>query len=216
MKLKIAYFVPSIQYSGGVSRVTIVKANSLVERGHDVYVIITDSYDHLFQTEPLSDKVHLVDLGIRYYTNENDKADQKKKKRQHKKAIKDIVNRIKPDVLVSVGLHEKFIIAKLKLKYKTQYGGYPIKIREFHRPSFSRHMYRHGIKKKLVWFMDLIDHRILGRKWDAIALLTDEDRLDYWNGTKHNVVTIPNPLTISPITTADVCLNTVTLPSINV
>lgn len=88
MKLKIAYFVPSIQYSGGVSRVTIVKANSLVERGHDVYVIITDSYDHLFQTEPLSDKVHLVDLGKRYYTNENDKADQRKKKDNIKRQLK--------------------------------------------------------------------------------------------------------------------------------
>ena len=68
--MKIVYCLNSIRYLGGIQRVTVVKANALAEiEDNEVYIIVTDNKNGVF-TEPLSPKVHLIDLDINYYEDD--------------------------------------------------------------------------------------------------------------------------------------------------
>ena len=68
--MKIVYCLNSIRYLGGIQRVTVVKANSLTDlEGNEVYIVVTDNKNGVI-TEPLSSKVHLIDLDINYYEDD--------------------------------------------------------------------------------------------------------------------------------------------------
>lgn len=107
--MKIAYCTDSICYAGGIQRVTIAKANKLALK-NEVWIIVTDNKDK--PVFPLSTKVHLVNCDINYFED-----DWKSrfyilkgiiyKRKQHKKRLKEILNQIQPDIVISTGTSEK-------------------------------------------------------------------------------------------------------------
>ena len=67
VEMKIAYIYPAFINIGGADKIIISKANYMADCwGYDVY-LITDSQNGLQPFFPLSDRVHLIDLGINFF-----------------------------------------------------------------------------------------------------------------------------------------------------
>lgn len=133
--MKIAYCTDSICYAGGIQRVTIAKANKLALK-NEVWIIVTDNKDK--PVFPLSTKVHLVNCDINYFED-----DWKSrfyilkgiiyKRKQHKKRLKEILNQIQPDIVISTGTSEKNFLPYLSVS------SHPVFIREIHSNKITGH-----------------------------------------------------------------------------
>lgn len=191
--MKIVYCLNSIRYLGGIQRVTIVKANALAEVvGNEVYIIVTDNKEGLW-VEPLSPKVHLIDLDINYY-----KDDWKSrwnvlkgifvKRKEHKKRLRSALNEIQPDIVISVGQSEKNFLPSIK--------GNWMKIREFHFEKHYRKRHTTSLFDKIqAKIGDFYDYSIKIKGYDKIVVLTREDKNNWRNNPKVSV--IPNPSTFT-------------------
>lgn len=190
--MKIVYCLNSIRYLGGIQRVTVVKANALAEiETNEVYIIVTDNKNGVF-TEPLSPKVHLIDLDINYYEDDyKSRWNVLKgifiKRREHKKRLTSVLNEIQPDIVISVGQSEKNMIPSIKGKWKT--------IREFHFVKDYRLRQANSLFDKiLAWGGNIYDFSYKIKGYDQIVSLTHEDKETNWKGWK-KVSVIPNPST---------------------
>ena len=190
--MKIVYCLNSIRYLGGIQRVTVVKANALAEiEDNEVYIIVTDNKNGVF-TEPLSPKVHLIDLDINYYEDDyKSRWNVLKgifiKRKEHKKRLTSVLNEIQPDIVISVGQSEKNMIPSIKGKWKT--------IREFHFvKDYRLRQAKTFFDKILAWGGNLYDFNFKIKGYDHIVSLTHEDKEMNWKGFK-NVSVIPNPST---------------------
>lgn len=197
MKRKIVYCIQSLYNGRGMERVTTLKANYFASSGkYDVTIIITDGRDKkpFFELHP---SISVIDLGINYdYLN--DLPIHKKvlgyysKQKKYKKELTAILNKIKPDITVSLLRRE------INFLYKINDGS--IKIGEFH---FSRFFYRNmsesslpqSIKKVIsnLWMGQLI-HAL--KRIDKFVVLTKEDAAN-WKELD-NVAVIENPFSFTP------------------
>ncbi|MBE6272544.1 MAG: glycosyltransferase family 4 protein [Bacteroides sp.] len=192
--MKIVYCINSIRYWGGIQKVTIVKANALADiSSNDVYIVVTDNKKGIL-TEPLSPKVHLIDLEINYFHD-----DWKgrlytlkgifSKYRKHKRKLTEILNIIQPDIVISTGLSEKFILPKIKGKW--------VLIRELHSNKNYRIDHSKNFYDKVKAFItNMYDYGYIIKKYDQIVLLTKEDKNRFWGNTPKLSV-IPNPSTFT-------------------
>ena len=190
--MKIVYCLNSIRYLGGIQRVTIVKANALAEiENNEVYIIVTDNKNGVI-TEPLSPKVHLIDLDINYYEDDyKSRWNVLKgifiKRKEHKKRLASELNKIQPDIVISVGQSEKNMLPSIKGKWKT--------IREFHFVKDYRLRQANSLFDKiLAWGGNIYDFSYKIKGYDHIVSLTHEDKKTNWKGWK-KVSVIPNPST---------------------
>lgn len=191
--MKIVYCLNSIREAGGIAKVTAVKANALAEvPGNEVFVCVSDHSED--QPYRLSSKVKLVDLNIDYY-----KDDWKSKwhvlkgivvkRRKHRKALKEVLNKINPDIVISVGLCEKYFLPEIKGTAKA--------VREIHSSKNYRNMLADGLLSKLkANVLNIYDYRWAIKKYDRIVVLTNEDQKLHWSDNK-KVSVISNPLTFS-------------------
>lgn len=190
--MKIVYCLNSIRYLGGIQRVTVVKANALAEiEDNEVYIAVTDNKNGVF-TEPLSPKVHLIDLDINYYEDDyKSRWNVLKgifiKRREHKKRLASVLKEIQPDIVISVGQSEKNMIPSIKGKWKT--------IREFHFvKDYRLRQAKSFFDKILAWGGNWYDFNFKIKGYDHIVTLTHEDMEMNWKGWR-NVSVIPNPST---------------------
>lgn len=190
--MRIVYCLNSIRYLGGIQRVTVVKANSLTDlEGNEVYIVVTDNKNGVI-TEPLSSKVHLIDLDINYYEDDyKSRWNVLKgifiKRREHKKRLASVLNEIQPDIVISVGQSEKNMIPSIKGKWRT--------IREFHFvKDYRLRQAKSFFDKILAWGGNWYDFSFKIKGYDHIVTLTHEDKAMNWKGWK-NVSVIPNPST---------------------
>lgn len=202
--MKIVYCLNSIRGLGGIQRVTIVKANALAEiEGNEVYIVVSDNKNDT-EVAKLSDKVHLVDLDINYYDGDRNRSKisniivYRRLRRKHHKVLEAFLNKLQPDIVISVGGFEKYMLLSMKNRtWKV--------IREFH---FERN-YRQKYSK--TWFdrmiasaSDFYDFHFKEKGYDRIILLTEEDKELNWNGWE-SIEVIPNPVSFkcdnpSPLT----------------
>lgn len=68
--MKIIYCLPEVSHPGGIGRITSIKADYLVQNGHDVYIITTDQ-DNLPPYYEFDKRIKLVDLNINFHHNKN-------------------------------------------------------------------------------------------------------------------------------------------------
>lgn len=190
--MKIVYCLNSIRYLGGIQRVTVVKANALADlENNEVYIVVTDNKNGVI-TEPLSSKVHLIDLDINYYEDDyKSRWNVLKgifiKRREHKKRLASVLSEIQPDIVISVGQSEKNMIPSIKGKWKT--------IREFHFvKDYRLRQAKSFFDKILAWGGNLYDFNLKIKGYDHIVTLTHEDKEMNWKGW-NNVSVIPNPST---------------------
>jgi glycosyltransferase involved in cell wall biosynthesis len=191
--MKIVYCVNSIRYLGGIQRVTVVKANALAELpGNEVYVVVTDNKAGP-EIHKLSPKVHLIDLDINYYNRNQERSMLTNlivgmaKGIPHKKALTKVLRQINPDVVISVGMSEKFMLTSMRNRtWKI--------IREFHSEKNYRSKHAYSMFKKIQGKLsDFYEFHYADKKYDRIVVLTDEDKETNWQGWD-NVSVVPNPV----------------------
>ena len=189
--MKIVYCLNSIRYTGGIQRVTMMKANALANiPNNEVYVAVSDNKSgHML--EPLSDKVHLIDLDVNYYADDwKSKLHVIKgiliKRWIHRKKLAKFLKSINPDIVISVGQSEKNFLPFIKGNWKT--------IREFHFVRDYRRRTAKGLFGKILAVLgDLYEANFTLKKYHHIVVLTHEDNDMNWKGWK-NVSVIPNPI----------------------
>lgn len=201
-KIKIAYCIPSLYYPSGMERVLTLKANYFTEVfGYEIHIILTDgenkppyyelhpniivhqlaiNYDHLYGTP-----IHRRILG--YF----------KKQRVFRKHLNECLNRIKPDITISLLRRDINFINKMT--------DGSIKLGEIH---FNKSNYRefnlpklpNSIKKliKHFWMKQLI-HKL--RSLERFIVLSYEDAAEWTE--LNNVTVIHNPLSFIPNSHSD-------------
>lgn len=190
--MKIVYCIAGTYRGGGMERVLALKANWLAKHGYDVSIVTTDQCgrDPFFD---MDSHIALYDLGIGYEDNNGGSFIDKlihypQKKKEHRDKLSQLLNKIKPDICVSMFCGEASFLPDLKDGSK--------KVAEVHFSRFKRLQYgRKGLfgvaDKLLTWS----DGRIAAR-FDRFVVLTEEDRPNW--GNSHKVQVIGNPLTFSP------------------
>lgn len=191
--MKIVYCLNTIRHWGGIQKITIVKANALANiPNNKVFIIVTDNKSGILQ-EPLSPKVTLIDLDINYFTDDwKGRIYALKniitKQLIHKKKLKEILNFIQPDFVISTGLSEKFILPLIKGKWKI--------IRELHSNKNYRNEHAINFYDKIKAFVtNHFDYNYMIKKYDRIILLTNEDKEVNWRKSIDSITVIPNPST---------------------
>lgn len=189
--MKIVYCINSTEPKyGGTEIVTVMKANALAEiEGNEVWILVTDQLADSDRT--VSSKVHVIDLNIDYYDDDNYWMILRSytiKRWKHKIILERLLNQILPDVVVSTSQMEKYMIPKISYKRR------PFLVRELHfcsqfRVLSSRNLFQKIIAKITSWY----DYKWQIKGYDKIVVLTEEDHLSQWKNNP-NVVVIPNPL----------------------
>lgn len=182
--------------AGGVERVLTLKANYFAEHfGYDITVILTEGKGRpLFY--PLSDKIKVVHLDINFEELWTCSFLKKifvylTKQRRFKRLLTEQLLLLRPDITVSMLRREINFINSIRDGSR--------KIGELH---INRANYRNFDAEGAGWlkrsFAALWSCSLLGhlRQLDKLVVLTDQDR-EAWHEL-HNVVTIPNPLSLSP------------------
>ena len=197
-KLKLVYITPALYMAGGVERVLTLKGNYFAEHfGYDITIILTEGKDKpLFY--PLSDKIKVINLDIGFEELWICSFVKKvfvylKKQRQFKKSLTRELMRLRPDITISLLRREINFLNDIKDGSR--------KIGEMH---INRANYRNYNTEKVnllqrlfakFWSSNLLRHL---KKLDKLVVLTDRD-CESWVEL-NNVVTIPDPLSISPTT----------------
>ena len=201
--MKIVYCIDSLNGIGGIQHVTLVKANALAEYdSNTVWILFADHSGNL--NFPLSPKVHTFDLNINYYEDDWKSRWHVLKgilirRRKHKRALKKVLNKIQPDIVISVGQSEKNLLPTIRGKWAT--------VREFHYARNYRRLVACTLFDRLLSICgDCIDGFVL-KKYDWIVALTQEDKERNWQQWE-TVSVIPNPVTLSPSHTS-LCSSTI-------
>lgn len=191
--MRIVYCLNSIRYLGGIQSVTVTKANALAAiPGNEVFVLVTDNKEGV-QTKPLSDKVHLIDLGINYYDGDRNRSRIANffvysiKRKKHRKILYETLCDINPDIVISIGQSEKYMLLSMRNRtWKV--------IREFHfERNYRKQLATSKLDKLIASAQDFYDFKFKEKKYDQIVVLTEEDKTTNWKGW-NNVSVIPNPV----------------------
>lgn len=185
--MRLIYCTHSLCNPGGMERVLVNKVTYLVEKLHwDVSIVTTDQKGRP-SFYPLPAGVRATDLGINY-SDDNVKSVTGKilgylqKRRRHKRLLTSLLEREKPDIVVSLYPSESSFIPDIKDGSK--------KVLELHFCKYFRLQYgRKGLLGMIDKWRTHQDERIV-RKFDKFVVLTNEDK-EYW-GNLHNIEVIPN------------------------
>lgn len=181
--MKVVYCLPQLYHPGGIERIVCIKANYLVEvYGYDVTIITADQQGYHSFYE-LNDKITLLDLHLDYEATKKlplakRLIERHKLHKKHKKALKQILYDIRPDITISTFTNEVSFLPNIKDGSK--------KILEFH---FCR-----GHKRKMADAFDFplltrlfyyykcwIEENVIIPKYDQFIVLTEEDKVDWKN-----------------------------------
>ena len=199
-QLKIVYLIPGGLFnSGGMERVTTIKANYLSEKmGYDVSIVTTEQMEQPVFF-PLSKKVHLHHLRIGIHSNFGKESYLKKiisryfKIKQYKKALTQLLNEIKPDITIS--------LLGLDIGFLNNIKDGSIKIGELHFPGNFRQlmgqkMYNNSLIPNYVEKVRTKELKEKSGKLTRLIVLTQEEKSS-WKNCK-NVEVIANPLAFLP------------------
>ena len=203
--MKIVYCLFGTYSTGGIERVTSVKANWLAEHGYEVYLVTTGHAGHS-SYYPLHPSIKHIDLGLCY-----DEAGELSrftvyrrnypKYRRHRDELEKLFADIHPDIVVAAGWHEGSFLFRLKdgSKKIIEHHGwrhanvalYPVYLRELgHVTAMTRFKY---------WLRTLWGNLMTykqgryDRQFDRLVVLTEEDKT-YCSHCPTTSV-IPNPIT---------------------
>lgn len=192
--MKIAYVLDDIDAAGGIQAVTRAKAAALAAiPGNEVVLIAAN--DAQPGGTPPPPGVQAVHLGVNYYED-----DWKGflyvlkgiviRRRQHARALRKALRAWQPDVVISVGQSEKFMLPRLSRRrpWKT--------VREFHYTRTYRRDYARlqgGLRARFIARLsDWYECVLRQGRYDATVVLTQQDCNENWHG-RADVTVIPNP-----------------------
>lgn len=196
--MKIVFILRAMANVAGTERVMSDKINWLAERGHDVSLVTYEQGSH-----PLSFVLHpsvrIIDINTRFFMLSNISLYHRiwetwKLRKRFLNNLQDVVDSIRPDVIIVTTYSMNVISEILKIRTKANL------IMESHVAWFSvskEYDYRSNlIMSKIAHFYDkYIFSRVAF--FDLLLVLTEGDKKD-WSMFVHNVKAIPNPLTYYP------------------
>lgn len=194
---KIVYCIPALYNSGGMERVSTEKANYLVDtENYDITIITTDQKDRSIYF-PLDPRIKVVDFGLNFEEHYNYNLIRKffvhkRKLALYKCKLETFLLENRIDICISLCGKEIDFLTSLKDGSR--------KIAELHFSKNHRTQFLKAHKKGLLW-------NWIGkfRTWQLeratiglskLIVLTQQD-LNDWLKTNTNVVSIPNPSSIS-------------------
>ena len=201
MSKTIVYLYSQLTINGGTDKVLTDKANYLVNYGYNV-IIITESQMGRPLVYPLSSNVKLIDIGLDFEKQYGHNIVYRlylytRYRIIYKRRLSAILNRIKPDIVVT--------LMGRSLDFITTLNDGSIKIGEAH--TTKDHLRSlHLLEKKggfYRWMAKNIRKKQISnaKKLSALVLLTPEDAKDWNNITKTYV--IPNFIDYFPTLTSD-------------
>lgn len=195
-KYKIVYCTPSLYMAGGVERVLTLKANYFADvYGYDITIVTTDG-ENKENYFPLSSKVKVVNLCIHFDEMWHHSFLKRlslylPKERLFKKKLTEELNRIKPDITIS--------LLRREINFLTEIQDGSKKIGEIH---INRAHYRNFTPNRTnpfkaifakYWMYGLVKKI---KKLDRFVVLTEYDRQAWEDIPRVDV--IPNPLPFYP------------------
>lgn len=192
--MKLLYCIRGLYNSGGMERILTDKLNYLSQNyNYEIYVITTDQKEkNIFF--PLNKEIKHIDLGINYLDDINKNFFKRilvyiQKQKEHEKKLKNIINEIKPEILISLGDEDRNFIYKFKNKNLKI-------IREIH---FNKDYMLQSKSKNFLYtlknfYMDFKVKQSVN-KYDEFIVLTKEDK-ESWKNKKIKV--IPNFINFIP------------------
>lgn len=203
MKKKIAYLIPGLHYPSGMERVLTSKANYLAAQAdkYEVYIILTEGRNTP-PYYPLLPVVQLIQLDINFddlyaVSPLKKMTGYLQKQKQFKQRLAACLNRIHPDITISLLRRDINFINKIK--------DGSIKLGEIH---FSRANYRDfknnclpGFIQKLIakFWMDQLIREL--KQLKRFIVLSEEDKAKWTE--LNNVSVIYNPLSFYPEESSD-------------
>lgn len=189
--MKIFYCFNNLSTFGGVERVILNRCNYLVENfNYDIILITTDQKNKKFSFD-INNKIKHIDLDINYSNSYNKffifrYIECIFKVFLHKKKLKKVIKKEKPNIITGISSAERFILPLLK---KDNF----FIIKESHDAKNAI-----LLKKNKDNYIRYVIYKIMEKldaKYDKIIILTEEDRK---NWKLPNVEVIPNPITFYP------------------
>lgn len=193
--MKIAYCIPSTYNSGGMERVLAKKTSYLADvMNWDVSIITTSQHERP-SFYALSDKIVTLDLGIDYEAIMRQPllkriTSRLAAKKRHKERLESALNKLKPDVTVSMFTHEMTFLPSIKDGSK--------KILELHFSKDFRVLDAKSNNTPLLLrtinaVLDSNDRRHIN-EYDRFVVLSNRDAAD-WGSQYPRISVIPNPST---------------------
>ena len=184
--MNIIYFIHDLHTIGGIERVTVNKANWLVQQGHTVSIVTTDQNSKKLAFN-LSGKVKLIDLGLNYKSSRGKnwfcKAIKLIKNHYcHRIKLEKVLHDLSPDIVISTFGPEMGILADMQLKCP--------KILEFHSAIVQFHQMKNA--KGIRGIINRINYNSVYKnisKFDRFVILSEHE-LNVW--ALHNAIAIPN------------------------
>lgn len=191
--MRILFCTKTLGIYGGIERVTIVKANSLLNiNNNEIAICFTDKEGFPYITaHTISNKIKIYDLNTPYNCIKTKKDVFRyllPTILKTRKALKRVIFDFKPDIIISTGTFEKYAIALIPSKDKF------LKIREIHWAS----TYRRNFSKSKwkIYLSEFIENKILSHFFHKTFVLTKSDLIDNHKHDK-NYDYMPNPSTFS-------------------
>lgn len=187
---KIIYTISKLSNYGGMERILTEKANYLSDY-FDI-TIITINHGGVFAYF-LDKRIKHFDLEIKYQerwniTNISHIANYLKLRVLHKNKLQDLVNKILPDFIVTLGSGDASLIPKIKTNAKIFWECH------FGRHYFISDAFNANQKFTTKIFRYIINYfrDNLAKKYDKLIVLTEEDSKQW---KTENLITIPNFIT---------------------
>ena len=187
--MKIIYINDALAIWGGLERIVVDKVNELAARyGYELYIVTSNQGNHPIPY-PLNPKVVHRDLNIQFHQEYQYHGFQRLQKkmeleRLYARRLRDVVDQIKPDIIVCV--RSEYIGTIVKVK-----GHVPL-VFESHTSRFAHRFINADWYTKLRAFYNNRNVRLA----DCIVALTDGDAND-WREINRHIFVIPNIVNIN-------------------
>lgn len=200
--MRICYCIDSLSVLGGIQSVTVAKANALAAiPGNEVYILVGDTSVSNGATYSVVPAVKVIDLGTNIYGSNvrnlvGSLFNQLNVFRRLRRAYLRVFSEIRPDIVISTGSAEKFILPSVAGQAKC--------IREIHFAKHYRKLYARTFHEKIVAFIgEKLDYVFSIKRYDKVLSLTNEDYEENWKRwDKMEVMPNPYPLKERSVSTS--------------
>ena len=194
--MRIVYLLPGGLFnSGGMERVTTIKANYLADvLGYEVFIVTTEQMGRP-AFYPISPKIHLCHLDIhigKYFGKENyiQKLIRRYFKiKEYKKRVSELFKEIRPDITITT-------LGGLDIEFVNDLKDGSVKIGELHFPGTFRRIQTRKMYSSFFtnWVAEIITDGFIKKckKLKRLVVLTEEEK-SFWDDAR-NILVIPNPL----------------------
>ncbi|WP_321373626.1 glycosyltransferase family 4 protein [uncultured Draconibacterium sp.] len=188
--MNIIYCLPEMSLPGGIGRVTAIKSNYLVRHNHQVSIVTTCQKGSK-SFYPLDPNIDFYDLGINFIDNRKLSLLRRLKNRtvllkRYKKQLSVLIDKIKPDIVVSTFNTETSFLYKLKDGSK--------KILESHFNHdvllIRNNAFNLSITRRIINIIKTYLNERLIKRYDVFVVLTEQDA-KLWK-YPNNLHVIPN------------------------